>query len=401
MTILAKIFRFSRLLHYLHLQGFTGCRLQFGIIVTFIVCPVVYAKDIKEKSAQLDSVRDKIEDVKTSMKKARIETRTLQAELRNNEIFSGSITQIMREIEQQLQQRSKRLDKLLAKKSSHEKVLAGQKLTLSQQVRSAYIVGKNDYLKLLLNQEDPARVGRVLAYHDYHNRAMAGRIHLSNTEIEAITKLTNNIDHENNALLKLKRSQLVKNKEVDELRKKRSVILAKLLDQVKKQGRELQVLQRQEQETKKLLEKLSENQGSVAVFEDIPPFGSLKGQLDWPVQGKLLTRFGGNKREGKLKWQGVIIGADIGVEVKAISGGQVIFADWFRNLGLLMIVDHGSGYMSLYGYNQGLLKNTGDWVLPGETIALAGDSGGQLRSGVYFEIRNNGSPMNPAKWCRS
>ncbi len=178
------------------------------------------------------------------------------------------------------------------------------------------------------------------------------------------------------------------------------------MNQLEEQGLELQALQQQEQETKILLEKLSEKQarenlGITAVFEDIPPFSSLKGKLDWPVEGKLVTRFGSYKRGEKLKWHGVIIDAKIGVEVQAVSGGQVVFADWFRNLGLLIIIDHGDSYMSLYGYNQSLLKNTGDWVLPGEVIALAGDSGGQLRSGVYFEIRNNGSPVNPAKWCRN
>ena len=405
MTISAKVFSFSQSPHHRYLQRFTRSRskpgFKLGLIVTFLICPPVHAEDIKEKSAQLDSVRDKIEDVKTSIEKARLETKILQAELKNNETSAGSITLNIRKIEQQLQQRSKRLDELLAKKSSREKVLAKQKLALSQQIRSAYMVGKNDYLKLLLNQEDPARVGRVLAYYDYHNQTRARQIHSVNTEIEAITQLVNSINRENNALLKLKRAQLTKNKEVDESRKKRNVILTKLLDQLEKQGLGLQALQQQEQETKSLLGKLGENQGSVAVFEDIPPFNSLKGKLDWPVQGKLITRFGSHKQGGKLRWQGVIIGAEIGVEVQAVSGGQVIFADWFRNLGLLIIIDHGGSYMSLYGYNQSLLKKTGDWVLPGEIIALAGDSGGQLRSGVYFEIRNNGGPMNPAKWCRN
>ncbi|MEE9161305.1 MAG: peptidoglycan DD-metalloendopeptidase family protein, partial [Gammaproteobacteria bacterium] len=318
----------------------------------------------------------------------------------------GNIALNIREIEKQLRLRNKRLDELKSKKSSHEKVLTEQKSALAQQIRSAYMVGKNDYMKLLLNQEDPARVGRVLAYYDYHNQTRARQIHSVNTEIEALTQLENNINRENDALLKLKQTQLTKNKEIEKSRNERNVILSTLLSQLVKQGLELQTLQQQEQETNSLLEKLiekqaRENQGSVAVFEDIPPFNSLKGKLDWPVKGKLVTRFGSYKRGEKLKWHGVIIDAKIGVEVQAVSGGQVVFSDWFRNLGLLIIIDHGDNYMSLYGYNQSLLKNTGDWVLPGEVIALAGDSGGQLRSGVYFEIRNNGSPVNPAKWCRN
>ncbi len=394
--------RFSRGIHHRYLQKFTG----LGLVSVFLISQFLYAEDLIEKSAQLDSVRGKIEDVKTSMEKARLETRILQAELKKNETSAGNIALNIREIEKQLRQRNTRLGELKGKKSSREKVLTEQKSALAQQIRSAYMVGKNDYLKLLLNQEDPARVGRVLAYYDYHNQTRARQIHSVNTEIEALTQLENNINRENDALLKLKQTQLTKNKEIEKSRNERNVILSTLLSQLVKQGLELQTLQQQEQETNSLLEKLiekqaRENQGSVAVFEDIPPFNSLKGKLDWPVKGKLVTRFGSYKRGEKLKWHGVIIDAKIGVEVQAVSGGQVVFSDWFRNLGLLIIIDHGDSYMSLYGYNQSLLKNTGDWVLPGEVIALAGDSGGQLRSGVYFEIRNNGSPVNPAKWCRN
>ncbi len=366
----------------------------------------LHAEDFEEKSAQLDTVRNQIEDVKTRMEKARLETNALQTELKKNETSAGSIALNIREIEKQLQKRSNRLNVLNDKKSLHDKALTEQKQALSRQIRSAYMVGKNDYMKLLLNQEDPARVGRALAYYDYHNQARARQINLVNTEIEAIIQLENNIKRENDALLKLRENQLAKNREIAQSRRERENILAKLLKELEKQGLELQALQQQEQETKNLLEKLiekqaSEDRGSVAFFEDIPPFNSLKGKLDWPIKGKLLTHFGSRKQGGKLTWQGVVINAKAGVDVQAVSGGQVVFSDWFRNLGLLIIIDHGDGYMSLYGYNQSLLKKTGDWVLPGEVISLAGDSGGQLRSGVYFEIRNNGSPVNPAKWCRN
>jgi len=382
---------------------------RFFLFAPVFICLTslpLYAEDLDEKSAQLDSVRNQIKDVKTSMEKARLETDTLQTELKKNETSAGNIALNIREIEMQLQQRNKRLKQLNNRKSLHEKALAEQKQALSQQIRSAYMVGKNDYMKLLLNQEDPARVGRALAYYDYHNQARARQINSVNTEIEAITQLENNIKRENDALLKLKKNQLAKEREISQSRRERENILTKLLNELEKQGFELQALQQQEQETKNLLEKLIEekardDRGSVAFFEDIPPFNSLKGKLDWPIKGKLSTRFGSRKQGGKLKWQGVIINAEIGVDVQAVSGGQVVFADWFRNLGLLIIIDHGDGYMSLYGYNQSLLKKTGDWVLPGEVISLAGDSGGQLRSGVYFEIRNNGTPVNPARWCRN
>ena len=136
------------------------------------------------------------------------------------------------------------------------------------------------------------------------------------------------------------------------------------------------------------------------MFEDMPPFNSLKGRLTWPVRGKLLKRYGAKKKGGDLKWQGVLIDAEAGTNVVSISTGKIVFADWFRNLGLLIIIDHGDGFMSLYGHNQNLLKNTGDWVLAGETIATVGDSGGQRDTALYFEIRKGAEPLNPSLWCK-
>jgi septal ring factor EnvC (AmiA/AmiB activator) len=392
-------FRFLLCTHHSYPHERSG--FIFIFLLIFLANQMLYAEGLEEKSAQLDSVRNRIEDVKTNMAKARLKTTALQAELKENEISAGSIALNIREIEKQSRQRSNRLEVLNNKKILHEKALTEQKNALAQQIRSAYMVGKNDYMKLLLNQEDPARIGRVLAYYDYHNQARVRQINSVKSEIETITQLENNISRENDALQKLKQNLLAKNREVGKSRKERESILSKLLNELVKQGLELQGLQQQEQETKSLVGKLSESQGSVAIFEDIPPFNSLKGRLDWPVKGKLFTRFGNYKQGGKLKWQGVVIDTETGVEVHAVSGGQVVFSDWFRNLGLLIIIDHGDGYMSLYGYNQSLLKKIGDWILPGEIIALAGDSGGQLRSGVYFEIRNNGIPVNPAKWCKN
>lgn len=392
--------------HHNYLHRCSGLILILVFLLIFLASQTLVAEDLEEKSAQLDSVQNRIEDVKTNIAKARLKTNILQSELKKNETYAGNIALNIREIEKQLRQRNKRMGVLNTKKIFHEKALVKQKNALALQIRSAYMVGKNDYIKLLLNQEDPTKIGRVLAYYDYHNQVRVRKINSVKSEIKAITQLENNINRENDALQKLKQNQLAKNIEIGESRKERERILSNLLNELEKQGLELQELQQQGQETKNLLEKLSEgqireNQGSVAIFEYIPSFNSLKGKLDWPVEGKLFTRFGSRKQGGKLKWQGVVIDAETGVEVHAVSGGQVIFSDWFRNLGLLIIIDHGDGYMSLYGYNQSLLKKTGDWILPGEIIALAGDSGGQLRSGVYFEIRNNGAPVNPAKWCRN
>ncbi|MCW8851123.1 MAG: peptidoglycan DD-metalloendopeptidase family protein, partial [Gammaproteobacteria bacterium] len=129
------------------------------------------------------------------------------------------------------------------------------------------------------------------------------------------------------------------------------------------------------------------------------PFVSQKGKLPWPVNGRFLNNFGQSKNYGDLKWNGVLIKAELGTPVRVVSHGRVAFSDWLQGFGFITIVDHGDGYMSLYGHNESLFKQTGDWVQAGEVIATAGDSGGQPTSAVYFEIRSRGKPINPSKWC--
>ena len=262
------------------------------------------------------------------------------------------------------------------------------------------MTGKGDYLKLLLNQEDSALVGRVLAYYDYHNRARTRHINNITEMIDAIAQIQISIQLENDALAQLKTEQLNKRNAIELSRKTRSKIISRLEEHITEQGLQLQSLHQQEKELSSLLATLGKAEDTIIFFEDIPPFSSLKGKLNWPTQGKLLNRFSSKRKGGALKWQGIKISASPGSEVRAVSTGKVVFADWFRNMGLLMIIDHGEGYMSLYGYNQSLLKKPGDWVVDDEVIAYAGDSGGQSESSVYFEIRHRGEPLNPVLWCK-
>ncbi|MEE9551737.1 MAG: peptidoglycan DD-metalloendopeptidase family protein [Gammaproteobacteria bacterium] len=355
---------------------------------------------IEDKTAELESVRRKIEDVQTGIQAAHNKTANLQEKLRMNEITAGEIKLKLKDIEQQLIKKQNRIDEFNNINGLKEKELAIERKKLAKQIRAAYMSGRNDYLKLVLNQEDPALLGRVLAYYDYHTRARTRQIKTITEKIDATRQLQQAIQLENESLRNLKAQHLSKNDEIKTYRKSRIVILTRLEDYINEQGLQLQSLQQQEYELKTLLEKLGKSQDSVTFYEDIPPFNNLKGKLQWPAQGKLLNRFGSRRKGGDLTWQGVKINAKPGSEVRAISTGKVIFADWFKNLGLLMILDHGDGYMTLYGHNQNLLKTSGDWVLEDEVIAYSGDSGGQKKPSLYFEIRHRGKPLNPVLWCK-
>ena len=374
----------------------------FLISLFFIPVQSVYAEaqPSGDKSAELESIRGQIEDVKSGLEAARNESELLQEELRDTELAIGRDSLKLKGLEEQIQKRYDRLDELNLVIAEHEKVLDVERAYLAQQVRAAYMSGRSDYLKLLLNQEDPAKVGRVLAYYDYYNRERINTIKSINEKVALIDELRTNIVSETELLEELKSRQLAKSDELKAWRESRNTILSRLEKDIETKGQELQSLQENERKLSALINKLHKREDAISFFEDVPPFDTLKGKLQWPAQGRLLNSFGSKRKGNSLKWQGVKIGVNAGKEVQAVHTGKVIFADWFRNLGLLIILDHGGGYMTLYGYNQSLLKKPGDWVLAGESIALVGDSGGQTTPGVYFEIRHRGKPLNPVLWCK-
>ena len=239
-----------------------------------------------------------------------------------------------------------------------------------------------------------------MTYHDYYNRARSERISEIQITINNLQQLVQTIDTETRKLGLLKDQQINKYDQLAKFGEERNAIINDLNQYISQQDQELSNLQQDEQELESLLNNLKNNQNVVELYENLPPFDSLKAKLNWPVSGKIITKYGSAKKDGKLRWNGVKISAVQGNEVASISAGKVIFADWFRNLGLLIIIDHGNGYMSLYGHNERLLKKTDDFVSTNEAIAKVGNTGGQSESALYFEIRQQGTPLNPALWCQ-
>lgn len=380
----------------------TATRLNPVLILWLLLAvPVAAAEDNTTDADKLESLRQDIQEVESSIRGASNEKKFLAQELEENEKHIAQIQAKLDRLNLEIAAKVEEIRNLQAEQQNREQQLDVQQTHLSRQVRAAYMSGRSDYLKLLLNQEDPRRIGRVLAYYDYHNRARMAEIDATMERLNAIATLENTISQENKRLIALKSEEETQLANLHQLRDTRRTIIEQLDRFISEQGLELQRLQTQEQELKKLINRISESgPGEITFFEDIAPFDTLRGTLEWPIQGEIIHRFGSPKRGASLDWQGMFIEAPAGTEVKAISTGKVVFADWFKNLGLLIIIEHGNGYMSLYGHNQSLNKKQGDWVLPGEPVALVGDSGGQTSSGLYFEIRHRGKPVNPVKWCR-
>jgi septal ring factor EnvC (AmiA/AmiB activator) len=371
------------------------------LFLSLISSSTIAAPADAAQASELESIRTRIKDVETRIKSAQNETDKLQKELRDNEVTTAKTLTRLHDIESSIAQKNAELEELRFEQAEHDAALNKEKEKLTRQIRAAYQIGRNDYIKLILNQENPALVGRALAYYDYHNRARSERIKQVKQTLIDLEQVQTSIKNETTQLESLKTEHEAKLSDFYQYRATRKDISTRLKKYIAEQGVELQTLQENERELGVLFQDLKEEKAvTIEMYEDMPPFNTLKGKLNWPVKGKLVKRYGASKKGANLKWQGVLIDAETGTRVNAISTGKIVFADWFRNLGLLIIIDHGDGFMSLYGHNQNLLKNTGDWVLAGEQIATVGDSGGQSDTALYFEIRKGAEPLNPSHWCK-
>jgi septal ring factor EnvC (AmiA/AmiB activator) len=353
------------------------------------------------KEAELKRLRAHIASLQQELETVRGRYDSLRGELRRTERAIGIISRKLKELSGELQRQQQRLGELRRRERELQQSVAEQRHHLSGQIRASYAMGRQEYLKILLNQESPATVGRMITYYDYLNKARTERIGTLNKTLSELEQVRAELEAETARLRTLRDERARERDALNATRREREQVVGKLRSEIKDKDQRLGGMLRDEEELQSLIRALSE------ALEDIPaepgnrkPFGKLKGKLKWPTRGPLVISYGSPRKLGKLTWQGVMIGADSGQEVRAVSHGRVAFADWLRGYGLLIIIDHGDGYMSLYGHNQSLYLETGDWVEPGEVIATVGDSGGLERAGLYFEIRKNGKPSDPVRWCR-
>jgi septal ring factor EnvC (AmiA/AmiB activator) len=309
-------------------------------------------------------------------------------------------SRVLRRIGSELDAKRRQLQALREKQSGQAARLQQQREHLASEARMAYAMGHQQQVKMLLNQEQPSAIGRMLVYFGYFSRARLQQIDAMRTSLEQLRALEETIAQKTETLTVLHNSQQLESQRLQEKKQARKQAVAALSRELKTQGGKLRRLKTDEQQLQELVSSLQD------LLVDIPadatqqqPFNTLKGKLRWPTGGRLAKRFGTRRGSGGLKWRGVMIEAAEGGEVHAVSQGRVAFSDWMRGFGLLVIIDHGDGYMSLYGHNQALYKEVGEWVDTGDVLALLGASGGQAESGLYFELRHKGQPINPVSWC--
>ena len=355
--------------------------------------------DAKKTEQQLATVKAEIERITREVAASQLEHDRVARELKGAELSVGDAREAWLDVRRQRADGAARRAALAAEKRTRENALADNRAALEQQMRAAYVLGRQEPLKLLLNQKDPALAGRMFAYYGYFGRARADQIRLIEDDVRRIAELQTELEAEDERLAELERQQKEKLAALESAREKRQAVLVSLEAQTHTRAQSLERLKGEQAGLERLLRELRAAMARFPV-EGNDAFTRLRGKLAWPVSGQLVARYG-ESRAGGVRWEGVLVATERGNPVKAVCAGRVIYADWLPGLGLLTIVDHGDGYLSLYGHNDKLMKAVGEEVAAGDTIASAGDSGGSPRPELYFEIRKGGKPVDPRPWFRA
>ncbi|MEO8644444.1 murein hydrolase activator EnvC [Pseudomonas sp.] len=426
-------------------------RVLIALALTCLLQPA-FADERAQTQQQLDATRQDIAELKKLLGKLQEEKSGVQKDLKGTETEMGKLEKQVEALQKELKKSEAELQRLDTEKKKLQSARIEQQRLIAIQARAAYQNGRQEYLKLLLNQQNPEKFARTLTYYDYLSQARLEQLKNFNETLRQLANVEKDIAMQQAQLLVQKSSLDSQRDELDKVRKERQQVLAKLSDDVKvrdqklaareqdqadlskvlktieetlaRQAREAEearqkaLIAQQEAEKKRLREAQEQADATDAPRKPVKStpgalvsssgetfggaFASTRGKLPWPVDGRLLARFGESRGDdARTKWDGVMISASAGSQVHAVHGGRVVFADWLRGAGLLVILDHGNGFLSLYGHNQTLLKSAGDVVKAGESISTVGNSGGQDAPALYFAIRQQGHPSDPAQWCRA
>lgn len=375
-----------------------------------------------DDSKELKNVQGQIASQQQNLQQQKAKLKQLQQQLAKDEKAISTMARKLNQTQHKLSDNQAELVKLDKEHQQLTQQAKQQQALLAEQLRAAYQNGRHDYLKLLLNGQDSTEIDRLLHYYAHLNKARAQALQqlaktqqqLANNHRQAeqsrqqLNQLLARQQQEQDSLSAQQSKRAATAKQLNNALDKGNQRLTSLrqaanhLDRQIKAAQEKAERERAEREAQERAARRTGSSGRTPVVAKLSGnfAGLKKGTLPWPLKGKLIKKFGSN-RTSQLKWKGLFISAPAGKEIKAIANGQVVYADWLNGFGMVMVIEHGKGYMSLYGHNQSLLLNPGDKVNAGQPIALSGDSGAQNKTGLYFEIRYQGSAVNPLPWLKS
>lgn len=377
-------------------------RSNFAICVAFVAAFAVsapHAATRAKTSAQLDALRAKIEQMTQQVNQDATQRDRLSANLRSAETSLGQARGTLDKLEHDYADRAAHRNALAQQRAQQQQQLDHERSALAGQLRAAYLIGQEEPLKLLLNQQDPLHSARLISYYGYFGRARADFIGQIAQHLQQLDALDAQLAQEQSALAALRGAQQQQLSQLQHSRDQRKAVLVSLETQAHSREASLARLKTQQADLEKLLKELDRSLKSVAPPDNLTAFGRLHGQLNWPVNGHVTAQYGEVRASG-VRWDGIVVATERGTPVRAVSAGRVVYADWLPGMGLLVIVDHGEGYLSLYGHNDRLFKAVGDNVAAGDQLAAAGDTGGRASPELYFEIRRDGRPVDPSPWFR-
>ena len=347
----------------------------------------------------LDNIRKQILELEKATLKAVNRRGTAEQTLREAEVSESKLRRNLQKIDEDLAGTRSRLASLERQAKETESELSQHRSELNRQLRLAYATGREDWLRTVLSQRDPVSIGRQMVYYGYFAQQRSGLMDVVKAQLNTLAENAAAVSREQQNLAESQRTQKMRLAELSEARQVRRLALADIDKKIASQNDRLGQLRLEAEDLESLVAELTRLFGDLSIG-DTTPFVNRKGQMTWPTDGRLLRKFGESKADGRLRWDGVLLATGAGSEVLAVHHGRVVYSDWLPGMGLLVVLEHGDGYLTLYGHNQDLIMEVGEWVTPGTVIAHVGDSGGQPVPGLYFEIRKNGSPVNPSHWVR-
>jgi septal ring factor EnvC (AmiA/AmiB activator) len=365
-----------------------------------------------EQKEELEDLRGRIEALQKDLEKSETSKSEAADALRKSERAISKANRRLFELANERKSINSKISQLQEESEALKARIAAERQSLARLIHRQYLAGEPESVRLLLNRQDANETARQLHYFGYVSRARAELIATLRTNLAELDELTQQVRAQSERLAKLEQEESKQKKSLEKQKRTRQKVLTKASDDIARQRNEISKLKRDEQRLTELIKKLAaeaerrrqaarlKNQSLPDASLNNSAFGKLKGRLRLPVLGELTNRFGQPREDSGLSWKGLFIAANEGDRVKAIAPGQVVYADWLRGFGNLMILDHGSGFMSLYGNNEALFRQVGDQLGAGDTIASVGNSGGNAESGLYFELRRDGRPFDPLPWVR-
>lgn len=390
--------------------------MQRALVFYILLCLFTFPVSAEELSDKQSDEEGLIGSANTSTQELEQQKDQLLGLLAQVDERYGDVAAALNSIQEQIVKGNKDLDKLRQEISAYHGQMDTLNNELSGQVRAAYAMGQQDKLKLMLNQRDPALSSRMVVYYEYLNRSRLEKL----ANIQETVRYLDRLDKEKQTETELLEKNLVQKKTeqtaLDEARKQRNDLVARLNHDFSTEEDQLSFLKQSENKLIDLIGTLENGTEAnneepepsstdrITVNDDSFPkltgtFSTLKGKLPLPVRGKLASMFDNPSLDDM--WKGVLINSQEGTEIKAVSKGKVAYAGTLKGYGLLIIIEHDKDYMTLYAFNQSLYKHKGDSVEAGDVIATVGQSGGRNKPGLYFEIRQNGKPVDPLAWCRN